>query len=429
MDSLQSLNRLVEHIPLPKMVELRQTLPRPYLSDVPQALREAVEHANVLDRIRPQAQVAITAGSRGVANIAVIIREIAALVQKKGGYPFIVPAMGSHGGATAKGQIDVLHSLGITEDFCGCPIRSSMETVQLGTTDAHGFPVHVDALAHHADATILVGRIKTHPSFRGKVESGLAKMAVIGLGNQTGASFCHQMGMKSMSQNIQEISSQIFQRSNIIFGVGLIENAFDETAEIAVIPAEQILEEEPRWLLRAKSYQPSLPFPKYDVLLVDEVGKNISGAGMDTDLISRYTNADMPSNPKQQVIAALNLTEATHGNAAGMGLIDLIPRHFFQQIDFANTYPNLLTSRVLLSAKMPMVLEDDRTVIKAAINCCTNINPAKPRLIHLKNTLEIGRLMISEALIEQARALPNVTLVGEPQQMQFDCRGNLISPF
>ena len=376
MDSLQSLNRLVEHIPLPKMVELRQTLPRPYLSDVPQALREAVEHANVLDRIRPQAQVAITAGSRGVANIAVIIREIAALVQKKGGYPFIVPAMGSHGGATAKGQIEVLHSLGITEDFCGCPIRSSMETVQLGTTDAHGFPVHVDALAHHADATILVGRIKTHPSFRGKVESGLAKMAVIGLGNQTGASFCHQMGMKNMSQNIQEISSQIFQRSNIIFGVGLIENAFDETAEIAVIPAEQILEEEPRWLLRAKSYQPSLPFPKYDVLLVDEVGKNISGAGMDTDLISRYTNADMPSNPKQQVIAALNLTEATHGNAAGMGLIDLIPRHFFQQIDFANTYPNLLTSRVLLSAKMPMVLEDDRTVIKAAINCCTNINPA-----------------------------------------------------
>ena len=311
-------------------------------------------------------------------------------------------------------------------EYCECPIRATMDTVLLGYTEPDRLPVYVDAYASRADGVILVGRIKPHPSFVGEVESGLAKMAVIGLGKQKGAALCHGLGMVNMSKNIKQIAEVILRDGNVLFGVGLIENAYDETSRIAVVEAERILEREPALLREAYENFPKISFPSYDVLLVEEMGKNISGAGMDTMIISRYTHDGIPKDPHQQMICVLDLTEKTHGNACGMGLVDVAPRRFRDKVDFENTYPNLLTSRIFGSAKLPMIMEDDRSAIQAAIYGCTCIDYNRPKLIWMKNTLDIGRLFISEALLEEAKGIENVEIVGEPFEMEFRENGDLI---
>lgn len=420
------LSDLVSHIRTPKMVEVRQKFPRPRIVDVESELRRQLEESGVRERIRPGGEIAITGGSRGIANIALILRETARFVKACGGRPFIIPAMGSHGGATATGQVEILNALGITEEYCECPIRAAMDTVLLGHTEPDGLPVYVDAHAVRADGVILVGRIKPHPSFVGEVESGLAKMAVIGLGKQKGAALCHGLGMGNMSKNIKEIAEVIFRDGNVLFGVGLIENAYDETSRIAVVEAERILEKEPALLREAYGNFPKISFPSYDVLLVEEMGKNISGAGMDTMIISRYTHDGIPKDPHQQMICVLDLTGETHGNACGMGLVDVAPKRFRDKVDFENTYPNLLTSRIFGSAKLPMIMEDDRSAIQAAIYGCTCIDYDNPKLIWMKNTLDIGRLFISEALWEEAQGIENVEIVGRPFDMEFRENGDLI---
>ncbi len=294
---MSKLADLVSHIPLPRMVEARQNFPREKINDVPGELRNRLEQAGVRSRIKPGAEIAITAGSRGIDNIALIIRETAQYVKELGADPFIIPAMGSHGGATAEGQMEILSSLGITEEFCGCPIRASMDTVLLGNTAEDNLPVYIDAYANQAEGTIIIGRIKPHPSFAGPIESGLAKMAVIGLGKQKGAALCHSLGMNNMSKNIAQIADYIFSRGNVLFGIGLIENACDETSRIAVVPVESILREEPGLLKEAYGNFPKIAIKNYDVLLVEEMGKNISGAGMDTMIISRYTHDAFPGIP------------------------------------------------------------------------------------------------------------------------------------
>ena len=229
-----------------------------------------------------------------------------------------------------------------------------------------------------------------------------------------------------MSKNIKEIAEVIFRDGNVLFGVGLIENAYDETSRIAVVEAERILEKEPALLREAYRNFPKISFPSYDVLLVEEMGKNISGAGMDTMIISRYTHDGIPKDPHQQMICVLDLTGETHGNACGMGLVDVAPRRFRDKVDFENTYPNLLTSRIFGSAKLPMIMEDDRSAIQAAIYGCTGIDYDNPKLIWMKNTLDIGRLFISEALWEEAEGIENVEIVGRPFDMEFRENGDLI---
>lgn len=426
---MSKLAELVNHIPLPRMVEMKQNFLRPQIKDVAEETIKQLEASGIGERIRPESRIALTGGSRGIANIALILKEIASFVRRHGGEPFIIPAMGSHGGATAHGQTEILNALGITEEYCGCPIKSSMETVLTGTTNRLSLPVYEDRFAFEADGVILVGRIKPHPSFCGKVESGLSKMAVIGLGKQKGAAFCHARGITCMSESIQEISDYLFTHGNIIGGLGIIENAYDETARLEAMVTEAIPEREPELLQEAYANFPQIYFPKYDSLLVEEMGKNISGAGMDTMVISRYTHDGVPKDKRQQTICVLDLTEETHGNACGMGLADVVPVRFAQKIDFLNTYPNNLTSRVLGSAKMPLVTDNDKTAIQTAIHCCMGIDYRKVKLIWMKNTLDIGRIVISESLYEEWASnrdnYPYVEQSGDFFSMEFDYAGNL----
>lgn len=426
---MSKLAELVSHIELPRMIEMRQTFPRPVIEDVASEIRKALSASGMGARILPGQKIALTGGSRGIANLPLIIKETAAFVKAHGGNPFIIPAMGSHGGALAEGQRKVLELLGVTEGYCGCPIRATMDTVLLGYTEQLKLPVYEDRYAHEADGVILINRVKPHPSFNGKVESGISKMAVIGLGKQKGAAFCHARGITCMSETVQEVSSWMYQHGNILGAVGVVENAYDETAYLEAMTTEQIAEREPHMLETAYQNFPQIYFKKYDSLLVEEMGKNISGAGMDTMIISRYTHDGMPKDRRQQTICVLDLTDETHGNANGMGLADVVPQRYARKIDFLNTYPNNLTSRVLGSSKMPLVMDHDKAAIQAAIHACMGIDYRKPRLIWIKNTLDVGRIVISEALFDEWRQnqkqYPYVEPVGNWFSMEFDGDGNL----
>lgn len=421
------LEQLIQDFKIPKMAKVRQHFPRPRIEkeDIPAVIREELQKDGTLNRIKKGDKVAITAGSRGIANIALILKEIVDNVKAAGAHPFIIPTMGSHGGATAEGQVEVLHSLGITEEYVGAPIRATMEVVELGTSE-NGLPIRFDKYAAtEADATIVVGRIKPHTSFRGKYESGLAKMIVIGLGKQKGAEICHATGLEYMSARIEDITRGALEKSNIVFGVGLIENAFDETCKIVALPSKKIMEEEPILLEEARKNMPQIFIDKYDILIVDEIGKNISGTGMDTNVVGRYTSAAIQCEPRVQRIVILDLTAETHGNANGMGLGDICTRRLFEKIDFAKTYANPLTSRVVPSIKMPMVMNNDSQAIRAAIKTCFDVDYDKIKMVRIKNTLKVDEIYISEHLLDEAKAHPNIEILEEPKPMVFDENGNL----
>lgn len=420
------LEQLIQDFKIPKMAKVRQHFPRPRIEkeDIPAVIREELQKDGTLNRIKKGDKVAITAGSRGIANIALILKEIVDNVKAVGAHPFIIPTMGSHGGATAEGQVEVLHSLGITEEYVGAPIRATMEVVELGTSE-NGLPIRFDKYAAtEADATIVVGRIKPHTSFRGKYESGLAKMIVIGLGKQKGAEICHATGLEYMSARIEDITRGALEKSNIVFGVGLIENAFDETCKIVALPSKKIMEEEPILLEEARKNMPQIFIDKYDILIVDEIGKNISGTGMDTNVVGRYTSAAIQCEPRVQRIVILDLTAETHGNANGMGLGDICTRRLFEKIDFAKTYANPLTSRVVPSIKMPMVMNNDSQAIRAAIKTCFDVDYDKIKMVRIKNTLKVDEIYISEHLLDEAKAHPNIEILEEPKPMVFDENGN-----
>lgn len=427
---MSKLADLVADVRLPEMIEMKQSYPRPVLKDIAGEVHKQLDSSGVGAQIRPGASIALTGGSRGIANIALILKEAAAYVKAKGGNPFIIPAMGSHGGAVAEGQTEILASLGITESYCGCPIRSSMETDLIGITEVSQIPVYEDHYAHQADGVILVNRIKPHPSFSGNVESGVCKMAAVGLGKQKGAAAYHRLGIGNMSKTVQEVACYLFEHGNIIGGIGTVENAYDETALIEAMTTEHILEREAELLKIAYENFPQIYFKKYDVLLVEEMGKNISGAGMDTMIISRYTHDGIPNDKRQQTVCVLDLTEETHGNACGMGLADIITKRYAEHIDFMATYPNNLTSRVLGSCKMPLVTDNDYTAIQTAIHCCTGIDYNRVKLIWIQNTLDISRIMISRSLYEEwennREQYPYMEQVGEFHPIEFTADGTLV---
>ncbi|MGE4284370.1 MAG: lactate racemase domain-containing protein [Clostridia bacterium] len=418
------LEKLVQDYKIPKMARVRQKLPRSSVEDIPATVKKEMEKDGILNRIRKGDRVAITAGSRGLANIALILREIVSHLKEIGAQPFIIPAMGSHGGSTAEGQIQVLYNLGITEQTVGAPIQATMEVVQLGTTE-NGLPVYFDQYAMQADATIIVGRIKPHTSFRGRYESGIAKMIVIGTGKQKGAEICHSVGLEYMSDRIADIAKATLEKSNIVFGIGLIENAYDETCKIIALPKEEIMSQEPLLLEEARKSMPQILFDKYDVLVVDEIGKNISGTGMDPNVAGRFTATAVDCESKVQRVAVLDLTEETHGHAGGMGLADTCSRRMFDKIDLPTTYTNPLTSKGVAFAKIPLVMNNDRQAIQAAIKTCFDVDYNKIRMIRIKNTLKIDEIYISEHMMDEAKKNPNIEILEEPKPMIFDEKGNL----
>ena len=353
---------LLARIPLPRMCNVRQFFDGTHLEDIPAAVTTALQREGTLDRIRPGMRVAITGGSRGVSNIALILKTIGEQVKARGAEPFVFPAMGSHGGATSEGQKAVLESLGVTEKYLGFPILSEIDPVELGRAPC-GAVAMLDRNAFEADATIIVNRVKEHPAFFYRIESGLCKMIVIGAGKQKGADQCHRTHIHLLGPLIEEIAAYTVQHSNICFAVGIVENAFEQTYAIKAIPAEHILEEEPAMLEQAKGLMPSI-FPRnYDVLILDEIGKNICGAGYDTKVVGRFPNPLVPDTASFKRMAILRLTEQTHGNAMGISNADVCNSCMVREMDYEQSYMNSLTSLTPFSCKVPMNFPTDRQVI------------------------------------------------------------------
>ncbi|TDF96564.1 lactate racemase domain-containing protein [Paenibacillus piri] len=418
------LRKVLEDIPIPQMVKIRQKFDGTKLDDLAGELERELQKPGTIDRIKPGQQVAVAVGSRGVANIDLFTKITIDAIKKAGGHPFIVPCMGSHGGATAEGQKEVLHHLGVTEEAMGAPIRSSMEVVKLDQLP-NGLPVYVDQIASTADAIVVINRVKPHTAFRGRIESGIMKMIAIGLGKQKGAEACHQLGFKYMAENVPAMANIMIDKLPIVFGVAVVENAYDQTCRIEALPAEQIEAREEELLIEAKARLPKILFDQIDVLVIDYIGKNISGDGMDPNITGRYPTPYAHGGPDVSKMAVLDLTPETKGNANGVGTADFTTQKLVDQMDLHATVVNGLTSTVCAPTKIASTLDNDLYAIKAAVKTCNILDYTKCRLVRIKDTLHLGEIEISVNLLEEAKQHPDIEVLSEPYDLQFDSEGNL----
>ncbi|MBB6448679.1 hypothetical protein HNR44_000628 [Geomicrobium halophilum] len=412
------INTILEDIPVPKMIKVKQNFYAPEVQNIVSEMHVSIQQANVLSRISKGDRVAIGIGSRGLADLHILTREMVNAVKSVGGEPFIFPAMGSHGGATAKGQREVLENLGITEDFIGAPISCSMEVVEIGRLP-NGLAVYLDKEAHQADKIMFIARIKPHTAFRGPYESGLAKMITIGFGKQKGAESAHAHSFKYMAKHVPDMAKMVIDKAPIIFGLGTIENAYDRIAKVVAIPAEKILEDEPDLLEEAKSLMPRILFDPIDVLVIDEIGKDISGSGMDPNITGRFATPYASGGPEVNSIAVLDLTKETQGNANGIGNADITTRKLFEKIEWEKGFANALTSTVSKTVKLPMFLDSDKLAVQAAIKTAALEDSTKIRLIWIKNTLQLKEIWISEALLENAKENNDIEILGESEYMAW----------
>jgi hypothetical protein len=418
------LRSLLDPIPLPRMVRIRQKFDESAINDVAAHLEAELAKPGGIERIQAGQQVAICVGSRGIANIAEAARTVVKAVRTAGAHPFIIPCMGSHGGATAQGQANVLMHLGITEETVGAPIRSSMEVAEIGKL-SNGLPICADMHAFRADAIIPINRVKPHTAFRGPVESGVMKMIAIGLGKQRGADAYHRLGFKEMAGNILDVGRILLKKLPIVFGVALLENAYDRTCRIEVLPAERIESREQQLLVEAKALMPRIWFDQIDVLVIDRIGKNISGSGLDPNITGRYPTPYAHGGPDVTRIVILDLTEESNGNGNGMGIADYSTRKLLDKVNLADTYANGLTSTVCLSNKIPILLENDCYAIKAAIKTSNILDFTTCRLVRIPDTLQLGEIEISESMLEEAANIAGIETASAPYPFEFDHEGNL----
>jgi len=408
---------------LPKVYRVKQSFDTTRLENAAQAVAVGLTDLPLAPKIRPGARIAITAGSRGIHNLVKMTRTTADMVKAMGGQPFIVPAMGSHGGATDEGQKGLLADLGISEATMGCPVVSSMQVEEIGRTPA-GEPVYLDRNALHSDGIIAINRVKLHTIFRGEVESGLCKILAVGLGKHRGAQQIHKIGVVSI---VVESARVILAKAPVLAGVAVLENSRDETMEIHVVPPERFEATDAALLKRAWKILPRVPFDPLDVLVVDEMGKNISGTGMDTNVIgigSRVGGKMTMGTPAVSAIVALGLTPETHGNANGIGLADLTTRRLVDSIDYKSTYTNVMTTRLWAAGRLPVILDTDREAIEAAVG---ETPLESVRFVRIRDTLHLEELEISEALVPEARKL-GLTVISDPHPLAFDATGR-IAPF
>ena len=412
---------------LPLMVPVRQHFPAATLDDPVAAVREQLRQANLQAVIRPGARVAVSSGSRGIANIIEITRTVVDSIKEAGGHPFILPAMGSHGGANAEGQKQVLAGYGITKESMGAPVEATMEVVQVDRLD-DGIPVLVNRLALEADGVVLVNRVKPHTSFRGPFESGLMKMMTIGLGSHRGATIAHSQGAQGLSRLIPAWGKVILRKAPILMGVAIIENAYDQTARIAVLRPEQFETQEPRLLEEARKAMPRILVRDIDLLILEKIGKDISGTGMDTNVVGRMMlpGVKEPDEPGVSRIVALDLTDNTHGNANGVGLADIITRRLFERIDFQATYANVFTTTFLNRANIPVIMETDRQAIEAALEVRRLEDTTRARIARIRSTLDVAEVQISEPLFAEFKDHPHIESLGEPHPFSFAEDGTLI---
>lgn len=421
---MDKINNILEEINLPKVVKVNQTFDNRSMKNVEKEIRKLLNEGNFKSKIEKGKTIAITGGSRGISNYKIIMKTIVDFVKEEGGIPFIVPAMGSHGGGDDKGQKHILENLGITEESMGCEIKSSMEVVEIGKT-VKNLPVYIDKNAFNADGIILLNRIKAHTSFRGEYESGLVKMLAIGLGKRKGADITHYLRFENMAENILLSAKVSLDKLNILFGVATIENAYDEVAEIEIMNKEEILIKEPLLLKKSKELMGKLYLDNIDVLIVKEMGKNISGTGMDTNIIGRYHTKAASGGPNVTKLGVLRLNDSSSGNANGMGLADFISKSFYNSIEFESTYLNAITSTEPNSIKLPMVVDNDRYVFKACAKTCGILNYEDIKLVIIENTKNLKEIYMSEAAYKSVNEPEMVKAQGDYFEIKFDNKGNL----
>jgi hypothetical protein len=417
------------------MLRVRQLFDRSRVEpeDIPRSVFDELARPELGNPVKPGKRVAITCGSRGIANIAIITKAIVDFVKSRGAYPVVIPAMGSHGGASAEGQKALIAGYGVTEEFVGCPILSSMETVIVGTSEAAAgipgapvFEVRIDKNAAEADGIIVVGRIKPHTDFHGPYESGLMKMMAIGLGKREGADVCHQLGFGHMPAMVPLFGKAIIKNAPIILGFAILENAYSETNRFKAMLPTEIEEMEPELLKEARSHLPAIFFDSADVLVVDRIGKDISGNGMDPNVTGASPCSPFISGglaASRTVI--LDLTPGTHGAAYGMGAAHTITRRLFDKIDFEASYVNAITSRSLDFVRIPAITNNDREAIQLALRTCVDYDRDRPRIIRIADSLHTETISISEAMEGEARADKRLEVLGRPEDWPFNEEGNL----
>lgn len=383
-----------------RLVKIRQRFDSSRLDDPRGVLRAQLRMLD--DRVARGARIAIAAGSRGIDNLAIVVREVSDYVKARGAHPFVVPAMGSHGGATADGQAEILRLYGISETSVGAPIKSSMDVVELPRGDL-SFRIFMDRNVYESDGVIVINRIKPHTDFHGRYESGLMKMALIGLGKLEGARAIHDFGVYGLRELIAPGAAQVIASGKILAGVGLVENAFHRTQHVEVLVADAIAREEPRLLELARQSMPRLPARDVDVLIVDRMGKDISGVGIDPNITGRIGVAGEHDADAPRIAAMMvcDLTEGTHGNAIGVGLADVITRRLFEKIDYGATYGNVITSSFLERGKVPVVAETDRDAFAIALRSCGYLPDGRARIVRILDTLHLDEIYVSRVILDE----------------------------
>ena len=392
------------------------------IENVREEVYKEFDHISAKAMITSGMKIGVTAGSRGINNIDTIIRTICDYIKEAGGNPFIIPAMGSHGGATAEGQLHVLDTLGITEESMGCPIESSMEVVQLGSTES-GVPVYFDKYAYSLDGIVVVNRVKPHTDFDSDIESGLTKMIAVGLGNQKGCSTMHSHGLR---KSIPESAKVTIEKANILFGLGIVENAMDETCKLKALLPEDFEIEEKKLLREAKETIPRLPIDELDVLVVEEMGKMISGTGMDTKVLGRIRvqGEKEPLKPVIKKVVVLDLANNSYGNALGIGLADVTTKKLVDSIDFKATYANIISTTFLERGKIPVTVSNDKNAIIVGLNTVGNVSAQDVKICIIKNTLDLKEMYLSEGAIKDTDK-SRIRIIRSGVKLMFDTDGNL----
>lgn len=423
---MQELNRLICEIPLPQMMRVQQHFDRAEIprEQIGPRISEILGEEKLASGIRPGMRIAIPAGSRQICHMDAILAAVVQVLKEKGAEPVIVPAMGSHGGATAEGQKELLRGYSITEETCGCPICSSMDVVRIGRT-RDGQDVYLDRVAMEADGILVIGRVKAHTGFRGRYESGIMKMMAIGLGNQRGAEECHRHGFGKMAENIELYGNAILSHAKILGAIAILENAFDRLYALEGMSPEEIPVREPELLNQAKLLMPHILIPECDVLIVDEIGKNYSGAGMDPNVTGRHLTPYASGGLRSQQVVVLGLSEKAHHNGYGIGVADCTTDRVFRELDLESMYINGITCLEMTGCRIPCVYDNDRLAIQAAIKMCTGLNADGPRIIRIRNTLQLETIQVSANYREELARSPGLTVVSQPADMQFDQEGRL----
>jgi len=397
---------------LPRFYKILQKFPCPRIVNVEEKVTAELDRSGITF---PQgASIALTAGSRGISDSAIVMRTAVRWLRNKGVRPFIVPAMGSHGGATAQGQIEILASNGITEKLIGAPIVSSMEVVAIGTAGI--YKVYMDRAAWESDGVVVINRIKPHTDYHGDHESGLVKMCVIGLGKQAQAHENHMMGVQGLKKGIPEVAKTILGSGKVILGIGIVENAYDETAEIEAVRPEFFFERDCELLKTSRRLMPSLPVDRIDLLIIDIMGKEISGVGMDTNIIGRIRirGEEEPRSPSIKSIVVTDLSAPSHGNALGIGLADCITRRLFDKIDFGATYENVYAATFFERAKVPVIAENDAQAVHYGLRACGFVEPGNERIVRIRDTLHLDTMYVSAPVFDDLHGRENIKCISGP---------------